>query len=188
MRRGNVLVANALGSNLLESSTLLGYLPNLSQKLLGEPLKMPSVATWWCGEPAALNEVIANVHRLVIKGAFPQQRVEPMFGEDLDERGKKRVVGMLRARPVMLELLRRAGILPAGGPAPGDKDLSAALRAAITDDARPGLAANLRQLGSAAIPSWSEIGRDTVAVYGRAIDGWRADATVSSVRPTPRRA
>lgn len=99
VRRGNVLVANALGSNLLESSTLLGYLPKLSQTLLGEPLKMPSVATWWCGEPAALEDVVANVHRLVIKGAFPQMRVEPMFGEDLDERGRKRVVQMLRARP-----------------------------------------------------------------------------------------
>ncbi len=60
---------------------------------------MPSVATWWCGETAALNEVIANVDRLVIKGAFPQARVDPMFGEDLDERGKKRVIGMLKARP-----------------------------------------------------------------------------------------
>ena len=99
VRRGNVLVANALGSNLLESSTLLGYLPSLAQKVLGEPLKMPSVATWWCGEPAALEEVVANVHRLVIKGAFPQLRVEPMFGEDLDERGRKRVIGMVRARP-----------------------------------------------------------------------------------------
>jgi len=99
VRRGNVLVANALGSNLLESSTLLGYLPRLAEKILGETLLMPSVATWWCGEPAALEEVIANVHRLVIKAAFPQLRVEPMFGEDLDERGRKRVVNMLRARP-----------------------------------------------------------------------------------------
>ena len=99
VRRGNVLVANALGSNLLESSTLLGFLPALCQKLLGEALRMPSVATWWCGETAALNEVIANVDRLVIKGAFPQARVDPMFGEDLDERGKKRVIGMLKARP-----------------------------------------------------------------------------------------
>ena len=320
VRRGNVLVANALGSNLLESSTLLGYLPNLAQKLLGEPLKMPSVATWWCGEPAALNEVIANVGRLVIRGAFPQQRVEPMFGEDLDERGKKRVISMLRARPndyvaqelvhlsqapvwdrahprllprsiglrvfacatpngyvvmpggltrvasaadarvismqrggsskdtwvlasgpvssfsllrrsiqeqdlvragtnlssrgvenlfwfgrycerseatarllrvalgrfgdnvpgddderarpVMLELLRRAGILPASSPAPGDKDLSAALRAAITDDAQPGLAANLRQLMRVAsnlrerlsIDNWRALNRLTHAV------------------------
>lgn len=99
VRRRNVLVANALGSNLLESSTLLGYLPVLCEKVLGEPLRMPSVATWWCGEPAALSEVLANVHRLVIRGAFPQLRVEPMFGEDLDERGKKRVLAMLRARP-----------------------------------------------------------------------------------------
>ncbi|MGH8726350.1 MAG: circularly permuted type 2 ATP-grasp protein, partial [Burkholderiales bacterium] len=99
MRRGNVLVANALGSNLLESSALLGYLPSLAEKLLGEPLKMPSVATWWCGEPAALEDVVAKLDRLVIKSAFPQLRVEPMFGEDLDERGRKRVLGMLRSRP-----------------------------------------------------------------------------------------
>ena len=99
MRRGNVLVANALGSNLLESSTLLGFLPNLSRRILGQDLLMPSVATWWCGEPAALEDVIAKLDRLVIKSAFPQLRVEPMFGEDLDERGRKRVLGMLRSRP-----------------------------------------------------------------------------------------
>ncbi len=99
MRRGNVLVANALGSNLLESSMLLGFLPRLSERLLGEPLKMPSVATWWCGEPAALQEVIGKLDKLVIKSAFPQLRVDPMFGEDLDERGAKRVAAMLRARP-----------------------------------------------------------------------------------------
>ena len=99
VRRGNVLVANALGSNLLESSALLGYLPRLSERLFGEPLRMPSVATWWCGEPAALEEVVKNLHRLVVKSAFPQLRGEPIFGEDLDERGRKRVLSMLRARP-----------------------------------------------------------------------------------------
>jgi uncharacterized circularly permuted ATP-grasp superfamily protein/uncharacterized alpha-E superfamily protein len=99
MRRGNVLVANALGSNLLESSALLGFLPRICDHLLGEALKMPSVATWWCGEPAALKTVVENLARLVIKPAFPQLRVEPMFGEDLDERGARRVTAMLRARP-----------------------------------------------------------------------------------------
>lgn len=99
VRRGNVLVANALGSNLLESGALSGFLPRLAERLLGAPLAMPSVATWWCGEPAALEEAIAGMGRLVIKAAFPQLRVEPMFGEDLDERGRKRVAAMLRARP-----------------------------------------------------------------------------------------
>jgi uncharacterized circularly permuted ATP-grasp superfamily protein/uncharacterized alpha-E superfamily protein len=323
VRRGNVLVANALGSNLLESSTLLGYLPRLAEKILGQTLLMPSVATWWCGEPAALEEVIANLDRLVIKTAFPQLRVEPMFGEDLDERGKKRVTAMLRsrsndyvaqelvhlsqapvwdrahprllarsiglrvyacatpngyvvmpggltrvasaadarvismqrggsskdtwvlasgpvstfsllrraigpedlvragtnlssrvvenlfwfgrycercestarllrvalgrfgddvpgdgdesARPVLLELLRRAGVLPAGGSNPGDKELSAALRAAITDDSQPGLASSLRQLMRVAsylrerlsLDNWRTLNRLTQALTQR---------------------
>jgi uncharacterized alpha-E superfamily protein len=99
VHHGKVLVANALGSSLLQSSTLLGYLPRLAQKLLDEPLRMPSVATWWCGEPAALEEVVANIGRLVIKGAAPQLRFEPLFGEDLDERARKRAIAMLRSRP-----------------------------------------------------------------------------------------
>jgi len=99
VRRGNVLVANALGSNLLESGALLGFLPALSRRLLGEDLRMPSVATWWCGEPNALEAVVANLDRLVIKGAFPQNRVNLLFGEDLDERGRKRLVKQLRASP-----------------------------------------------------------------------------------------
>jgi len=101
MRRGNVLVANGLGSNLLESGALLGFLPRLCERLLGEPLKMPSVATWWCGEPAALADVTRRMENLVIKGAYSQMRVDPMFGEDLDERGRARVAAMLKARPQM---------------------------------------------------------------------------------------
>jgi len=100
-RRGNVLVANGLGSNLLETGALLGFLPSLCERLLGESLKMPSVATWWCGEPAALADVTQRLDRLVIKGAYSQMRVEPMFGEDLDERGRARVTAMLKARPQM---------------------------------------------------------------------------------------
>ena len=100
-RRGNVLVANGLGSNLLETGALLGFLPRLCEHLLSEPLKMPSVATWWCGEPAALRDVVAKLDRVVIKGAYSQMRVEPMFGEDLDERGRARVAAMLKTRPQM---------------------------------------------------------------------------------------
>jgi uncharacterized circularly permuted ATP-grasp superfamily protein/uncharacterized alpha-E superfamily protein len=100
-RRGQVLIANGLGSNLLESGALLGFLPGLCERLLGETLRMPSVATWWCGEPAALADVVTRLDRLVIKGAYSQMRVEPMFGEDLDERGRARVGAMLKARPQM---------------------------------------------------------------------------------------
>jgi uncharacterized circularly permuted ATP-grasp superfamily protein/uncharacterized alpha-E superfamily protein len=108
-RRGNVLVANALGSNLLESGALLGFLPGLCKHLLGEKLKMPSVATWWCGEPAALEEVIENLDTLVIKAAYPQMRMNPLFGEDLNDKKRKEQVAAMRARPhnyVAQELVR----------------------------------------------------------------------------------
>ncbi|MEO5843990.1 MAG: circularly permuted type 2 ATP-grasp protein [Caldimonas sp.] len=66
-RRGNVLLANALGSGVLESGALLGYLPGLSRELLGEPLQLPSIATWWLGEPAAFANAWLRPERLIVK-------------------------------------------------------------------------------------------------------------------------
>ncbi len=108
-RRGTVLIANSLGSNLLESGALLGFLPKLSEVLLGEPLKMPSVATWWCGEPAALEDALGRLKQLVFKPSFPQLRELPVFGEDLDEATQAAFVERLRAGPsdyVAQELVR----------------------------------------------------------------------------------
>jgi uncharacterized circularly permuted ATP-grasp superfamily protein/uncharacterized alpha-E superfamily protein len=98
-RRGNVIIANSLGSNLLESGALLGFLPGLSEKLLGEPLKMPSVGTWWCGQPAALEEVIAKLDQLIIKPSFPQLRQYPVFGKDLKGSARTEFIKKLRAHP-----------------------------------------------------------------------------------------
>lgn len=98
-RRGNVLIANSLGSGLLESGALLGFLPALCQRLLGEPLKMPSVATWWCGEPAALFEVIDKLEQLVINPSFPQLRQSPVFGQDLKGEARAVFIRQLRANP-----------------------------------------------------------------------------------------
>lgn len=82
-RRGRVLLANALGAGVLESGALLGYLPRICRALLGEELKLPSVATWWCGEPAALADALTKIARLVFKPADPGDGFEPVFGQDL---------------------------------------------------------------------------------------------------------
>jgi len=98
-RAGRVLIANALGSGVLESPGLSGFLPRICEHLRGEPLAMPSVATWWCGEAPAREHALAALERLVIKGAWPSQRFEPVFGPEL---GKARLVELrarIRARP-----------------------------------------------------------------------------------------
>ncbi len=108
-RLGNVLVANSIGASLLESGALLGFLPTLCQHLLGEELKMPSVATWWCGEPAALEQVVSKLERLVVKPSFPQLRQATVFGADLGRDARLALVRQMRANPndyVAQELVR----------------------------------------------------------------------------------
>ncbi len=71
VRAGKVLVANAPGAGFLESSALLGFLPALSRHLLAQPLLLPSLHTWWCGEPAALRQVLPQLAQCVIKPTYP---------------------------------------------------------------------------------------------------------------------
>ncbi len=70
VRAGNVTVANALGSGLLQSPAFMAFLPGLCQHLLGEKLKLPSVATWWCGQKIAQQHVLEHLDELVVKPAF----------------------------------------------------------------------------------------------------------------------
>lgn len=99
VRAQRVVLANALGTGVLESAAWLGFLPPIADWLLGETLALPSVATWWCGERPALDQVIANLDRLVIKPTYPNQKFEPVFGRTLDKRARQQLIDRLRARP-----------------------------------------------------------------------------------------
>ena len=70
IRAGNVAVANALGTGLVQSPAFMAFLPGLCRHILGEPLKLPSVATWWCGQKDARVHVVAHLDDLVVKPAF----------------------------------------------------------------------------------------------------------------------
>ncbi|MEJ0008477.1 MAG: circularly permuted type 2 ATP-grasp protein [Steroidobacteraceae bacterium] len=70
-----MVVANALGTGVLESAAWLGFHPGVSERLLGEALILPSVATWWCGEEPALEYVLAHLNDLVIKPTYPNQHL-----------------------------------------------------------------------------------------------------------------
>ena len=98
-RRGTVLIANALGSGIIESGALLGFLPRLCEHLKGETLQLPSIATWWCGEPAAMDDALEHAKQLVFKSADPGYSFNPVFGEDLDAAALAALERQLRARP-----------------------------------------------------------------------------------------
>jgi uncharacterized circularly permuted ATP-grasp superfamily protein/uncharacterized alpha-E superfamily protein len=88
IREGGVAMVNMPGSGVMESKALLGFLPKLSRIVLGEALKLPNVATWWCGQPAARERVERDFDDLVIAPAFN------VFGSERDA-GRARLMADL---------------------------------------------------------------------------------------------
>jgi uncharacterized circularly permuted ATP-grasp superfamily protein/uncharacterized alpha-E superfamily protein len=72
-RAGTVVMANALGSAFLESPAVQGFLPAISRRLAGEELAMPSLPTWWCGEPAAWADVRHDLDGKLLRSTFPSR-------------------------------------------------------------------------------------------------------------------
>lgn len=94
IRQGNVIVINPPGSGVLENPGLMSFLPGIARHLMDEDLRLPSVATWWCGEPKQREYVLANLETLVIKTIHRQPGEQPLFGMQLS----KTVLDALRIR------------------------------------------------------------------------------------------
>ncbi|WP_174803877.1 circularly permuted type 2 ATP-grasp protein [Martelella limonii] len=78
IRAGNLTMVNALGSGIVETRALLAFLPALSRRLLNEDLKIPSIATWWCGQPNERAHVAANIDQMLLGPAYSRQ---PFFDD-----------------------------------------------------------------------------------------------------------
>jgi uncharacterized circularly permuted ATP-grasp superfamily protein/uncharacterized alpha-E superfamily protein len=70
IRNGRLAMANWPGSGVVESPALAAFLPRLSELLLGEPLHIPNVATWWCGQDSERAYVREQFDLLAIRSAF----------------------------------------------------------------------------------------------------------------------
>ena len=99
VRAGNVGIANALGSGIVESQAFMAYMPQLCHALLGEKLHMPGVATWWCGTPDGLTHVLNNLDKLVIQPAFRQRGLDGRARESLAQMPKDELAHKIKANP-----------------------------------------------------------------------------------------
>jgi uncharacterized circularly permuted ATP-grasp superfamily protein len=99
VRSGHVAIANSLGSGLAESPAYAAFLPGLSRLLLKEELKIPTVATWWCGQEEPLDYVLDHLGELVLKPTFPGTRGDPIFGAALSGKEREALLDRVRAEP-----------------------------------------------------------------------------------------
>ena len=99
-RAGNVVIANCLGSGLVQTPALMPYLAALCRQLLSEDLRLPSVSAYWCGDAAAREHVLANLARMVVKPTFPSMRFNPVFGEKLTREQLQSLADRIRSNPM----------------------------------------------------------------------------------------
>ncbi len=103
-RENHVVIANALGSGIVENEAIMSFLPSLSRQVLGEDLKLPSVATFWCGNAPDRDHVYSHLDELVVRRAFASRsliasgRRGHLYSE-FDDVPVERVRGMIERRP-----------------------------------------------------------------------------------------
>lgn len=102
IRAGGVTVLNMPGSGVLESRALMAFLPRLCERLLGEELKLPNIATWWCGQSREQAHVEARFDDLAIAPAFNGlggPLSGPRLVADLDPAARAELRARLADRP-----------------------------------------------------------------------------------------
>ncbi|MGA7806921.1 circularly permuted type 2 ATP-grasp protein, partial [Bradyrhizobium sp.] len=105
LRKNGVVIANMPGSGVLEARALLGFLPALSRRFFGEDLKMPHIATWWCGQKAAREEVLSRLDEVAIEGAYGRgvpgfQSNAPVLASELPPGERERLIAAINDRGI----------------------------------------------------------------------------------------
>ncbi len=116
VRHGGVALASALGVGAIENPGLMPFLPALCRALLGEELRLPSVASWWCGRPEALEHVCGHLGELLVHPlGEPYHLID---GAGLNGLGREVLIARLRREPARFVAQQR--IRPATAPVLAD--------------------------------------------------------------------
>jgi uncharacterized circularly permuted ATP-grasp superfamily protein/uncharacterized alpha-E superfamily protein len=100
VRDGNVTLANALGAGVVENEALLSFMPALSRFFLNEELKLPSIATWWAGQPREQDYLVQHLRELVVRKVSPKTMFTPgrdsFVGPDLTDEQAESLAAAIR--------------------------------------------------------------------------------------------
>lgn len=99
VRKGNVAVANPLGSSVLENTGLMAFLHGAFRYFLNEDPLIPMIATWWCGQKKEMDYVIANIDTLVIKDIERVSGFKTVMGSRLSKAQKEELIRKIKFQP-----------------------------------------------------------------------------------------
>ncbi|MGE0767689.1 MAG: circularly permuted type 2 ATP-grasp protein [Hyphomicrobiaceae bacterium] len=113
-RKSPQLVANVIGSAIIENRALGSYLPTLARDLLGEDLMLHDAPRWWLGDEAARQHVESSLGEFVIRPASegtgrPGRAVRGRAAGSLSSSERELLISDLRRRGEALVAEQRVG-------------------------------------------------------------------------------
>jgi len=126
-RGGTLRIANDPGAAAAEAPALAAFLPALAERLLGEQLRMPGVATMWLGDPSAHETWRRDPAAWTLRPALDGDARAPASGTDLRRQVAARPwewAASATFRPSVTPCMTPAGLAP----------LPVAMRVFLVDD------------------------------------------------------
>ncbi|WP_249010249.1 circularly permuted type 2 ATP-grasp protein [Conexibacter sp. DBS9H8] len=98
-RAGRVSLVNHVGAAILENPGLMAALPRVAEALLGRPLTLAGLPTWWCGEPAACAYVLEHLDTLGLLGLRGPRTADPIIPAQLSVAARGELIARIRHDP-----------------------------------------------------------------------------------------
>jgi uncharacterized circularly permuted ATP-grasp superfamily protein/uncharacterized alpha-E superfamily protein len=121
-RSGGVVIANPVGSGVLENPVLAKYMPAIAQHFLGRELRLNSVQTWWCGDADDMAYVKAHFDELLIRPTFRQPGKHSLFVSDLPPDKRRELLDEILVKPN--DFVAQVAVTPSQTPVLGGASFS----------------------------------------------------------------
>lgn len=98
-RAGNVVIANAPGTGVADDKAVYAYVPEIIRYYLDEDAILPNVETYLCREPAAMNHVVQNLDKLVVKAVGASGGYGMLIGPHASQAEREDFAQRIKADP-----------------------------------------------------------------------------------------
>lgn len=124
VRSGNVKVANPIGSAILENRGFIPFMNELCRFYLGEELILPTVPSFWMGNPDHFLAIMRNPEQYVFKSVHPHGNDKSFWIQSLNDQEREKLFFAVKNHPklwIAQEILSSATtpVLKENGLVPG---------------------------------------------------------------------
>lgn len=99
VRAGRVVIANPLGSGVLENPIFIKFLPAISQALLGRTLRLATVPSYWLGDDHDYSKIIHSFNDWVIKPIYRGDMQKSVLVRNLSQKDREDFIAKVKAKP-----------------------------------------------------------------------------------------